>query len=317
MQFKESYYKLLRQLKTQENRNKQSQLLNSLLKLIVQLPLSESKKSLIRQLIDALLPGPSFDTKAANPNIAALICCTNKDSKKLPAAIEQLLKNSINTIVEIHVISPQRISLQRKEDWPSIYYWEDSEIIDEFGQIQLVDNSPRHRFSWILQQVLKLSFALNSKEKYLLIMDADTFLIRPHLFVDQNGIQGLSFSNEFHKPYNLHANEFFGLQNKEFSYVTHYQLWQTRFIREMFPEGFKSILEWVGKGDTSEQSPVSEYHSYGSWLAGKYPEKIRWVSWRNASYPPTSELDLRLLESKLTSRFGDLNSISLHNYLRE
>lgn len=317
MQFKESYYKLLRQLKTQESRNKQSQLLNSLLKLIVQLPLSESKKSLIRQLIDALLPRPSFDTKAPNPNIAALLCCTSKDSKKLPAAIEQLLKNSINKIVEIHVISPQRISLQRKEGWPSIYYWEDSEIIDEYGKNQLANNSPRHRFSWILQQALKLNFALNYTGRYLLILDSDTFLIKPHLFVDHNGVQNLSFSNEFHKPYNLHANEFFGLRNKQFSYVTHYQLWQTGFIREMFPEGFKSILEWVSNGDISEQSPISEYHSYGSWIAGKYPEKIRWTSWRNISYPPTIDLDLGWLERQLTCRFGAINSISLHNYLRE
>jgi hypothetical protein len=174
----------------------------------------------------------------------------------------------------------------------------------------------RERHGWVTQQVLKIEFALKSKATYLLIIDADTVLMQPHAFVNQQGVQALSISYEKHEPYLEHASRYFKIPKSKHSYVTHYQLWQTKYIRAMFPKNLLSIFDWIAIADMNHVSGLSEYHSYGAWLENQHPNKKAIVSWRNLGISKARWLEMQDKNSLNLSKYGQLNSISVHSHIK-
>jgi len=311
------YYQILRLLKNEQIPPFLSSTFRSILTLFLHLPLRSVDKFLIRQLQDALLPHPYLHALKVNPKIGVLICCTKKDRENLPLVINQLSENSLNHISEINIISPEKIDLDEEKHWPKLNFFSDLEILNDQNQREIQQHSPCDRFNWILQQSLKLKFTLMYSGDDLLVLDADTYLIRPHLFLDQDKKQILSNSYEYHQPYNSHANSFFNIENTSKSYVTHFQLWQVSIIKQMFPKNLVSILEWIRHGQANEQSPISEFHSYGSWVTNFYPDRIRISSWRNTSFPPNPSISFQEIRNICEGKLGPLNSISIHNYRKD
>ena len=158
-------------------------------------------------------------------------------------------------------------------------------------------------------------YALNSNSKYLLVIDSDTILLQPHAFVNKRGTQTLSISYEKHTPYLDHSSHYFKLPKSTKSYVTHYQLWQTSFIKEIFPENFDSIYEWLKLGQIDEPSGLSEFHCYGMWLELKHPNNRMVISWRNLNISHEKWIKNTLNEISSVASYGPLNSVSVHSYL--
>lgn len=272
----------------------------------------------LRQIFDAILPKPEIISEETFPEIDVLICCTEKDAKNLVTVVSCLKKYSTNPIRTINIISPtQLLTLKNGSAIEGCAYWLDSEIISNDFQEEIRKYVPPKRFNWVLQQALKVSFTLKHAIIPILILDADTCLLKPHTFVDLSNSQLLNISYEFHKPYNTHSNKFFNIQNKNLSYVTHFQLWKPSVIHSMFPVEGHSLLSWIASGDFHQESPVSEFHSYGSWILTNNPSEVRIASWRNINFIPR---ELANLENEIfiaEKYFGSVNSISMHSYLKE
>jgi hypothetical protein len=284
---------------------------------VAQLNVGEPNIYLVRQLFDATFSSSDFLAEPELPEIDVLICCTEKDLRSLPEVIESIFQHSLNPVREITIISPKRLDLSslNLRNSNRINNVLDESILDKL-EINLIEGvSPQGRDGWVTQQVLKIKYAIDSTSKYLLVIDSDTILLQPHAFVNKSGTQTLSISYEKHMPYLEHSSRYFNLQKSKKSYVTHYQLWQTAFIKEIFPQSFDSIYEWLKLGQKNEASGFSEFHCYGMWLETRHPSNRIIISWRNLNISHEKWNQNTLNKVSVGATYGPLNSVSVHSYL--
>ena len=68
-------------------------------------------------------------------------------------------------------------------------------------------------YGWVLAQYLKIWTVATSESEGVLVLDADTLLLSPRIFLDRSGKQILTPSVEFHRTYYAflaNADPFFG-----------------------------------------------------------------------------------------------------------
>lgn len=261
--------------------------------------------------IEASLPVNPLAGSHALPPIDLAVVAHPKDFNALSLVIEGAIASSVNEVKSVRVVIPTGAK-------PSI---ENAEILDEnelfSPQImkEIRDKSPDGRFGWILQQLLKFKISSISNEIGTLIVDADTVLTQQRVWVEDSGKQLLFPSHECHEPYLTHAANYwpdYGTPHG-FSFVTHHQFMASDIVNAMFPEKETSLLKWISESTVTADSPVSEYHSYGTWLTNAFPKRVEWAQWGNRiSFQNPEEFTL----SSLRHAYRNANSVSFHSYLR-
>lgn len=161
------------------------------------------------------------------------------------------------------------------------------------------------RNGWYLQQLLKLYAGIvipNIQHKYLVI-DADTYFMRPISFID-NGQLLYNPGSEFHNPYFEHMRELHPTLIRKFvslSGISHHMIFDTDHIIELMKlvenyhggDFWRIFLQKVSPKDYL-YSGASEYELYFNYiLEYKYSSmKIRPLKWKNvSSIPNTTDLD--------------------------
>ena len=107
------------------------------------------------------------------------------------------------------------------------------------------------------------------------------------------------------------------------SFTCHHLVLQTQMVREMFDEIgglFEGIKKWLESANGNVWSPISDMHSYGTWMLNSYPERVVFARWGNLRISKTFFNPYRGMETKeifdqVVSRFKNYNSISFHHYL--
>ena len=113
----------------------------------------------------------------------------------------------------------------------SIFPFDMNTIKSYFGDIS--------RNGWYLQQLIKLYAGLcipNILDRYLVI-DADTYFLKPTTFIDENGLSLYNFGTEYHIPYFLHMtqlDESLSKQDMNKSGICHHMFFETKYIKELF-----------------------------------------------------------------------------------
>jgi hypothetical protein len=95
-----------------------------------------------------------------------------------------------------------------------------------------------NRNGWYLQQLLKLYAGIiipNILDRYLVI-DSDTYFIKPTRFINDNNLSLFNFSNEFHQSYYDHINKLNPILKKvnHQSGVCHHMIFETKYIIVLF-----------------------------------------------------------------------------------
>ena len=154
-----------------------------------------------------------------------------------------------------------------------------------------------HRDGWYLQQLLKLYAwkAIPGLSSRYLVIDADTFFLRPTVFVNEENKSLYAVGYEYHPPYFHHMKRLHPFLEKVvvFSGITHHMLFETRIVLELidlvreqhpgvsFWETFlHHVLEW-----DKPWSGSSEYEMYFNFALHRYPQStiIRPLWWENVS----------------------------------
>lgn len=311
------YLKLLRLFKLFHYFDLNSKFIFRLNIIIIKFVNNERARYLCQQLFDSLYNKPNKLRNSNLPPIEVLICCTEKDSEKLRYSIEGVLRNSLNPISRIILVSPTQLEINMSENTRNtkINIINDNDVLIPSIEKFISSQVPSHRKGWITQQCIKIMYALNSTADYLLILDSDTILTQPHAFVNNNKVQLLSFSYEYHIPYVRHTNKYLGIKSEQLSYVTHYQLWQKAYMTKIYPLGEVSLLDWLGSADFSQDSAVSEFHTYGSWLISNQIDSIVMTSWSNLNVRPREWFRGSNVLDGIQNAYGKINSVSLHSYL--
>jgi len=266
-------------------------------------------------------------TRAELPEIEALFVVAGKDLDILPESIAQVLLTSLNPIKCISIIVPEKdlenckvklIDISKNENIKIIS--EDKYLSDSFRL--KIKRTFGARYGWVLQQLLTVEFVYKSKSQGVLMVNADTMILRNIQWVDSLGNQVLMASNEFHKPYYKLLCDI-GLIEKDpnYTFVTHHMLFQPQLLHAVLDQlqvknleaFFDLVLDHV---DTKILSPLCiEFELYAQGILRFFPTQVLMRKFANIGMKRLSG-NLEIADQiKKLKKEGDYNSVSMHSYL--
>lgn len=195
-----------------------------------------------------------------------------------------------------------------------------SENLFEFNNDDIVSYiGDRSRTKWYLQQLLKLYAGIYIKDilDTYLVIDTDTFFLKPTTFQDENSIAFYNISSEYNDPYFKHMRRLhpsLKRVDKKYSGITHHMLFEKKYLLSLFDlietyhnnqPFWKIFLKSIDK-EQYDGSGASEYEIYFNFMLLYHPDdiKIRILNFKNVN-------NLMLLKQK-----NPYNYISYHWYSR-
>lgn len=154
-----------------------------------------------------------------------------------------------------------------------------------------------NRNGWYLQQLLKLyaGFVIpDILEKYL-VLDADTFFLKPTKFIVNNRCL-YNYGNEYHVEYFKHMSRFKVSLTKVFknrSGICHHMMFNTTIIKELFDKiekkhnnKFYILFLKLVKPRHKLKSGASEYEIYFNYVFKFHPDKVklRGLRWKDVKH---------------------------------
>jgi hypothetical protein len=240
-----------------------------------------------------------------------------RDLEMLPLAIESFRENIRHPLGEIFILAPGKLRKRVAERVDSITFVDGHEVLpittaDIDYQVRGID-----RAGWIFQQLLKLNADMLTTQNYLLVLDADTVLIRPHCFIDRQRCL-LHFSDEYHQPYFPTYQKLTGLSKRyPLSFVCQYMLFNRERLAELKQEIQNTTgMEWyraiIAVLDQEEMSSFSEFETYGNYMVYRHRRE---VFMEHALNMPASRRDIQRIMANRPQLAKRFKSIAFHHYL--
>lgn len=296
-----------------------------------------SKRSLnikARVLISLSQPTDPLCRSKKLPAIELVIPFVEKDLEALPLVLEYAKRNVRNPVARVVLITPKDAqgtrprfvrdgSTEKLEGLlaahPDAVVLYDQDILGAplLEELELRFGRGDRNAGWVTQQLIKLSAAMQSESTASLILDSDTILLTKKTWYTENHRQLLQVANEYHSDFMKHVKMFFGVPKKlRLSFVTHHQLMQRDVVRQMFPEGAQSLLEWWKSSTDPIGRDLGDYEAYGSYLVHHYPERVAFGSFGNLFSPHLTKFmaDLESSGSSAADLIPDYCSVSFHSW---
>ncbi len=219
---------------------------------------------------------PPNSQLASRPKIDVLIPAIEKDLRTLPFVVSGVLKNVKHPIGEIIIVAPRNkkiMALCHRKKW---------KFVDENSVLPITKNDIHYRTkrwnrsNWLFQQLLKLNGDKLCSQNFFLVIDADTVLIRPHIFrINQKTV--FYCRNWSHKEYFTAYKKLLGKQaTSPLSFVTHYMLFEKSKLKRLkqaiasrhHTSWYSAIIKSVNK---SSNFGFSEFETYGNFVRSHYP----------------------------------------------
>lgn len=259
----------------------------------------------------------------SNPKIDILIPAVEKDLETLPYVIKSVKNQVKHPIGHIYIVAPRRrriLELCRRI--------KKCKFVDESTLLPITKNNIRYRSKtwersgWLFQQLLKMCGDKICTTENFLVIDADTVLIRPHVF--KLGKKTLFYSRNWSQP------EYFKTYRRLLgekpaspsSLVAHYMLFNKSKLAKLKRKiesihqtsWFSAILR---KMDKTKQYAFSEYETYGNFL---YSMNRRRIILKKALNKPLHMNIRRISKKRIAMLSKKYRSISFHKrkgYLRK
>ncbi|GGA02408.1 hypothetical protein GCM10008018_55660 [Paenibacillus marchantiophytorum] len=246
--------------------------------------------------------------------IDVLIPAIEKDLGTLPFVIDSVRKYVKHPIREIIIVAPRKqriLDLCAKKGCRFVH--EDTVLPITKKDIHYQSKS-WDRSGWLYQQLLKLNGDKLCSSDYYMVIDADTVLIRPHVF--KVGDKTVFYCR------NWSQNEYFNTYKKlmgrnrssRISFVTHYMLFEKSKVKQLKQaiaskhnrSWYSAIMRSMNK---SKQFAFSEFETYGNFLYSSSRDKMILKPALNKSFHwSTSQFS----HAKLSPLAKKYRSISLH-----
>jgi len=213
--------------------------------------------------------------------------------------IEQQIHYTLRNIVgyrNVYIITPSAYVSQLSALLPSCAVYDESifpfQLKDMSAHVGVPESS---RNGWYLQQLLKLYAGLvipDILERWLVI-DADTFFLRPTTFLQDNKCLYAN-GREHHHPYFAHMSKLVpGLTRiRPMSGICHHMMLEKRFVQELFSRVealhqkpfWQAFLACIDPREY-ERSGASEYEIYFNYMLFYNANAItlRQLSWTNVN----------------------------------
>lgn len=245
-----------------------------------------------------------------------------KDLEVLPMVVDAAYKHVVNGR-RIIVISNKKLT--DKAEWfdeknfPFNKYSIALEMFN-YNQVKALNyiNSKNSRIGWIYQQFLKLfaMFVVPDISSNILIIDADTILLKDISFQDISGAGLYNPGTEYNKPYFVHGEKVLKNFKKIFPHysgISHHMLFQRSILEDLMHcierehgiESWRALAQHINHADFSG---ISEYELYFNFaFANTDQVKIRHLQWANID-------KLNLIDSYKKKNF---DYVSCHSYMRK
>lgn len=260
-----------------------------------------------RLLLDLCQPADPLRRSSDIPSIAIVIPFVRKDLEVLPEAVAAALSNSVNPIAVVTLVTPRRTLVEGKigvvdiersvraaigpesKSVPVVVLHDEDVLGDELlAQISALSLSPRYR-GWCTQQLVKVLAVMQAEPGAALVLDSDTILQYPRVWLGPNGEQALCIGQECRSVPFSHSSAFLGITRRpRLSFVTHHQLMQRDVLEQIFPDGRTSVADWLAYADPRESDysvglKLNDYETYGAFIAERHPGRVRFASWGNGT----------------------------------
>jgi hypothetical protein len=263
------------------------------------------------------------------PKIDLFFACAGKDLQTLSLAIESAAQRVQNPVESINVVVPD----PEQEVASTLLATELS--TDTYGRLSLSVDSQwigektlrkikavfGVRFGWILQQLITTNFVLNSDANGVLVVNSDTILLTPMLFLDSRGSQILLRSSEFNPPYYKFLSSLDSSVEFPATHVTHHMMMQPQLMREIFDHlGFQSIDDLASTAlefaEVQEQREFClEFELYAQFVKKLFPDRVIEAKFANISVARSGDLPFLRREVDKIAKINKFNSVSFHDYL--
>lgn len=273
----------------------------------------------MRRAIDLAQPADPISRATEELPEIDIVTVTASDTFEFAeTSLRAAIRSSRNPVRRVIAIVPDDSVPEAMAQIPSATILSEEELLPSkiFGDLRHF--VPSGRQHWVLCQILGLYYSRQADVRGVLVVDADTFLIGRRTWLDSNKTQILSFSHEYHAPYEEHCERFLGprLRHHGLSYVTHYMLFQPDILSQIFPDQ-SSFSKWILSGKVDSMSTVADYHTYGRWLVDNCPDRFKLAMWHNHRFlwgdhhgsTPTTKLE------SIRRKYRNFGSASCHRYL--
>ena len=265
----------------------------------------------LRQIISLAQPSnPLRD--GVLPTIDIAIPCHINDFDNLPLVIQGARVSVRNPIGNIRLITPEYLSMELQTRFPDCMVSTDESVLSADLVQAINELVPKERRGWIIQQIIKFQMVIMSDQVATLILDADTVLLSPKIWLDSEGTQILCIANEYHLPYKKHIRKVFGGQNHLLSFTTHHQLMKRDSVKEIFGLNGDGLVDWLKLADFNESSATSDYETYGEWMVAQNPKRVVFAKWNNVSAKINA---IKTSYAEILSDYSKYGSVSNHWYL--
>ena len=216
------------------------------------------------------------DDVHSNLALDVVIPTTEKDIPVLIKCVAGLRTNLRHPIGTIFLVAPPSNKIKKiAEELKCKFINEQSILPIEKNKIKY---RPRgiDRAGWICQQFVKYSGDKIAKHENYLVIDSDTILTRPQIFMVNNR-PIFNHSDEYHLPYyNVYRKLVSEKASYPLSFTSHHMIFNKKVLSEL-----KTSIEdlhnkpWheaiLANIDKKELSAISDYETYGNYYSSHYP----------------------------------------------
>lgn len=251
-------------------------------------PLVISALKAIDPIVDRL---PHRDVVMSEIPLSIVVPLHEKDHEIARYVIRSARANVRHPIADVAVVSaPSREAIQLCRELKCRFVDETTVLDCSISHLRAeLANNGYLRWQWVFQQLLKLSAPNYIETEALLVIDADTLLLKPRHFL-RHGVLHQQFSHERNPAYFATAERLLGLRSRtQVSRVCHHMFAERSILQRMHADierhtglhWIEAILDnadprhWTDSGlPTTPPNFFSEFETYGLYSRSFY-DRIR------------------------------------------
>ena len=248
------------------------------------------------------------DVPTSEVPIDVIIPVIDKDAPTLLLTIESVRANILQPIKNIYFIAPESKLLRE------IAHEKNCIFVLEDGVLPIFSKNTKRK-GWIKQQYLKLNSDTVASCEHFLVIDADTLLIRPQIFVTNhkavlNILYDYWFKRKQMVKIALGFNKFHNLD-----FTSHHMLLSKTKLKAL-----KQHLEklhgkpWQDALDSLDipEGSFSEYELYGNFVAQRFEKEVEFVLGSIIIFPRNGLSNVDKARDFLCNKY---KSLTMHSFL--
>ena len=216
-------------------------------------------------------------TRDAEPQslpVTLMVPLAPKDIDRARVSIPLMLERIAHPIERCVIIAPDRAELRALAADLGLSFFDETEQLRE-----LLGSDYELTRGWLRQQFLKLNACRALDAEHVLVMDSDTYPLRPTVFT--NGERHVLYRGDPNKePFREFTEALLGPTTQPPNFIAHCMLFHRPWLEELFAEiEARHGAPWAQAMFHLTQDPangmMSEYDIYGCYLARTRPGAFR------------------------------------------